>query len=208
MGASSCCGEDRCGVGGGHSTLADKRSVVLRAATGGDMLALKEILNDYQDSIHETDGGGCTPLHLAAGSGRVEAVKLLLEKNAAIDQVDNSGKTALWWAAKKGQGGALKILLEANADIHIASDMGQCEAPIKIASGTECSHLMREAIGIELPDAKKAIAIAQEPSRDPQAKSLDVFPAGAPSGEEGNAAARTIQSAFRNRWSKAGITRK
>ena len=162
MGAATCCGEDRCGIGDGQSTLADKRSVVLHAATGGDMLALKEILNDYQDAIHETDGGGCTPLHHAAGSGRVEAVKLLLEKNAFIDQVDHSGKTALWWAAKKGQGGALKILLEANANIHIASDMGPCEAPHKIASGTECSRLMREAVANELPDAKKAIATAPD----------------------------------------------
>ena len=60
---------------------------------------------------------GCTPLHLAAGDGRLQIMKLLLEAGAEVDRPFLSGGgTALYIAVQMGQFKAAKRLLEAGAD--------------------------------------------------------------------------------------------
>lgn len=63
-------------------------------------------------NIEAVNEDGCTPLHEAAISGRVEIVQALLEGGASIDVKTKTGKTALCLAARKGHKDCIKLLKE------------------------------------------------------------------------------------------------
>ena len=65
-----------------------------------------------------------TALHRAAGSGRLEVVKLLLKAGADKDAAQKDGMTALNKAACYGHSEVVKVLLEARADKDAANHFG------------------------------------------------------------------------------------
>lgn len=83
-----------------------------RLYTVPPLAATAHVVNASQD--------GTTPLHLAAGSGRVEAVQLLIRHGARVDARRKDGKTALFEAAAAGRINAAKALLEHGADPGVA----------------------------------------------------------------------------------------
>ncbi|KAB8224048.1 ankyrin repeat-containing domain protein [Aspergillus novoparasiticus] len=72
-----------------------------------------------QDSMYSIDNEGCTPLHIAAKYGSVEATSILLsvllrseKPTQTIKALDNAKKTALTHAAEQGHTEVVEILLE------------------------------------------------------------------------------------------------
>ncbi|KAE8329464.1 ankyrin repeat-containing domain protein [Aspergillus sergii] len=72
-----------------------------------------------QDPMYSIDNEGCTPLHIAAKYGSVEATSILLsvllrsaKPNQTIKALDNAKKAALTHAAEQGHTEVVKILLE------------------------------------------------------------------------------------------------
>eukprot|EP00744_Colponema_vietnamica_P022244 GILI01031929.1.p2 GENE.GILI01031929.1~~GILI01031929.1.p2 ORF type:complete len:111 (+),score=14.94 GILI01031929.1:89-421(+) len=57
------------------------------------------------------DKGGSTPLHVAAGDGRVEAIEVLSKLGASHAATDNRGRTPLHVAASYANVGAIEALL-------------------------------------------------------------------------------------------------
>ena len=53
-------------------------------------------------SVHATDLGGLTPLHIACEKGRPDAAVCLLEHGADLLCTDSIGRTAMDWAQDKG----------------------------------------------------------------------------------------------------------
>ena len=69
----------------------------------------------------ERSNDGWTPLHLAAGNGHLEVVKLLLEKSADVTVANNGGWTPLNSAASNGHNEMVKLLLEKGAGVTVAT---------------------------------------------------------------------------------------
>ena len=89
------------------------------AAGRGDTDRITALLAEDPDAVHTRDGGGNTPLHLAAHGGHAEAAALLLNHGADVDAKDKRyGMTPLDLAflreSQKG-GTALVRLLHARS---------------------------------------------------------------------------------------------
>ncbi len=71
-------------------SFADDHSL-LRRAIEGDHRDTVKLLTELKADVKDDCGGGWTPLHLAAGKGNVEVVKLLVDAGADV----NASTTAL-----------------------------------------------------------------------------------------------------------------
>lgn len=61
---------------------------------------------------------GCTPLHWAAITNRVDFMRMLLDHGAEVDSRDHEGRTPLFSCAAFGAIDAASLLLERQADHH------------------------------------------------------------------------------------------
>ena len=84
-----------------------------RYAFEGNIKGLQEIQQDSkEDAIKVKTASGCTLLHYAVASGKLNIVQWLLKEGAKIEETDDFGLTALSCAASKGHLEIVKWLLE------------------------------------------------------------------------------------------------
>jgi ankyrin repeat protein len=69
-------------------------------------------------------GSCCTPLFLAAGEGRLDAVRYLLDQGADVNAREQQGRTAVTEAAFYGNAAVIKELVLRGADVNVISDQG------------------------------------------------------------------------------------
>ena len=69
-------------------------------------------------------GTCCTPLLLAAGEGRLDAVRYLLDQGADVNVRDERGRSALTEAAFNGNASVIKELILRGAQLNALSDEG------------------------------------------------------------------------------------
>ena len=69
-------------------------------------------------------GNSCTPLFLAAGEGRLEAVRFLLDQGADLNAREQNGRTAVTEAAFFGNISVIKELVLRGADVNAMTDEG------------------------------------------------------------------------------------
>ena len=94
-----------------HDTLGDPTRLLALLAEGAD--------------LEGRDGGGRTPLLVAAAGGHAEALELLLAAGASLAARDASGRTALHHAALGGDATTAALaLIEAGADVDASDDVG------------------------------------------------------------------------------------
>ena len=94
------------------------------AAEGGDLPALEELLKQDPKSLNLKTWGGDTPLHLAAGHGHAEAVKLLMDRGADVSAVNQDRQTPLHLAAQFGFKPVVELLLSKNAELNPRDKFG------------------------------------------------------------------------------------
>jgi serine/threonine-protein phosphatase 6 regulatory ankyrin repeat subunit B len=84
-----------------------------RYAFEGNIKGLQEIQQDNRENRNKVKtASGCTLLHYAVASGKLNIIKWLLKDGAKIDETDDFGLTALSCAASKGHLEIVKWLLE------------------------------------------------------------------------------------------------
>jgi ankyrin repeat protein len=100
------------------------------AVTDGNLHRM-QLLHLAGVSVNSRDGS-CPPLFLAAGEGRLNAVRYLLDQGADVNALDKTGNTALTEATYYGHAPVIKELLVRGANINSLSAAG---TPLDIAVG-------------------------------------------------------------------------
>jgi len=84
--------------------------------------------------VHPRDRAGRTPLHYAAGDGKLDTVKARIGAGAEIDAREDTGQyTPLMFAAQRDDNiDIITALVEAGADVNLTNSKG--ETPLFIAT--------------------------------------------------------------------------
>ena len=102
-----------------------EHTLMLCAASCGDIKLYDSHKKDTRSSVETTYEGGPTPLFLAASKGRTEMVDNLLEKQANPNAQTSSGLTPLVPASAGGYADIVTALLKNDADPNLQSSTGQ-----------------------------------------------------------------------------------
>ncbi|UCF20112.1 MAG: ankyrin repeat domain-containing protein, partial [Gemmatimonadota bacterium] len=98
---------------------------LFEAVQQGDADKVRELLAADAGLAVQRDEQGRTPLHVAAGYGRVEACKALVEAGADVNAADEDDETPLHLAIRRGQVAAAAFLLEQGADTEARNTYGR-----------------------------------------------------------------------------------
>nr|XP_015207828.1 PREDICTED: cortactin-binding protein 2 isoform X2 [Lepisosteus oculatus] len=131
---------------GGPVPLAGRPTLLLQAATQGNVTLLSMLLNQDPMDISHLDEDGNSALYSAAKNGHTDCVKLLLTAGAHTDVPDKHGFTPLHKAAAHGHFRCVELLTGCGADVNWAAQGGQ--TPLYLASGSrspECVRLLLAA---------------------------------------------------------------
>ncbi len=90
------------------------------AALKGDLGLMRQLITAGAYPNKE----GWTPLHYAATTGNIEAIKFLLDENAYIDAESPNKTTPLMMAARSKNILAVKLLIDEGADFELKNDIG------------------------------------------------------------------------------------
>lgn len=82
------------------------------------------------------------PIHLAAGAGHVEVLRLLLLKGADVDALTRDGNTALHLAVEERRRDCAKLLLASGARTDIRNSVDG-DTPLHIAAGLGDEHMIK-----------------------------------------------------------------
>ena len=94
----------------------------LSAVKGGDLKEVARLLDQAPESISERDNDGLTALHLAAGRGNFDLVKLLLDRGADPFALDSKmAVSPLHKAVYSGKPAVIDYLLYKGAPVNLAS---------------------------------------------------------------------------------------
>jgi hypothetical protein len=104
------------------SARARRQMNFARAAADGNVRSMR-FLRMAGASI-DSSGSCCPPLFLAAGEGRLDAVRYLLDQGADVNARDERGRSALTEAAFYGNAAIIKELIFRGADLNAISDEG------------------------------------------------------------------------------------
>ena len=101
-----------------QQSLDNPHGLSLAAVRSGNLVRLKELIEQHGANIETPNTSKVTPLMTAAYLGNLAMVNRLLEKNANIHAVDQLKKTAIVYAAGSGHTEVVARLLEAGIDIN------------------------------------------------------------------------------------------
>ena len=116
------------------------------AAAKGDAIAVQAFLRrgvkvNMPGPLHKS-----TPLHWAAGAGKVNTMEVLISLEADVDALSNSDATPLHQAVLRNRPEAVKLLIRSNADLNSQNKSGHTPLDYAKANGwTELATLLQEA---------------------------------------------------------------
>jgi hypothetical protein len=98
---------------------------------------------------------GARPLHIAAGRGEAELVRMLVKLGGSVEAVDDAGQTPLHAAAQAGQDEIVKLLLRRQASVTATDAQGQTPLHAAGRSGCDAGALALIDAGADVhePDA-------------------------------------------------------
>ncbi|XP_015178417.1 PREDICTED: tankyrase-2 isoform X3 [Polistes dominula] len=95
---------------------ADPLRELFEACKTGDLSRVKALVTPKTVNARDTAGRKATPLHFAAGYGRIDVVEFLLSAGASIQARDDGGLHPLHNACSFGHSDVVRLLLEAGAN--------------------------------------------------------------------------------------------
>ena len=132
--------------GGADDARATHACAAALAAAKGKAVAVQSFLQrgvkvDAVDSLHRS-----TPLHWAAGAGKVNTMEMLIARGATLDARSESDATPLHQAVLRDRPEAVKLLLNSNANVNLKNKSGY--TPLDYATAnkrTEITQLLKSA---------------------------------------------------------------
>jgi ankyrin repeat protein len=169
---------------GGDQVLSTGATPLMRAAKGGDVAAVKLLLQ-YQAKVDLPNEEGVTPMMVAAGMGQssnptrgryktdaeaAECTRLLVEAGASVNGRARSQLTAMHSAAMQGWDETLKLLVSRGAELEAPDAKGL--TPIDYAAG----RYERGFLATEPKPHQETIALLRQyvvdaPGREPKQSS-------------------------------------
>ena len=73
---------------------------------------LEELLNVANIDVNQTNKHGESGVHIAAGLGRLEMLRVLHGHGADLGALDVQGDNAVYWAARQGHSSVIQYLVE------------------------------------------------------------------------------------------------
>jgi ankyrin repeat protein len=114
--------------------LESRSNTVSFAAAHGDLVALRNLLQEHPQSIEEKDALGFTPLAWAAEAGQRDAAELLLSLGADPNASTKGGRHPIDWAAAAGHLSLVELLAAKGAnDLSIALFLAIQQQQIPVA---------------------------------------------------------------------------
>ncbi len=80
--------------------------------------------------VTEDENSGYTPLHAAAGMGRLDNVEVLLNNGADVNATNDDGETPMHYAASEGRTDIVQALIAAGADKEAKNEDGKTAADL------------------------------------------------------------------------------
>jgi len=105
------------------------------AAAGGDLAAVRRFLASDPALLGALDERSCTPLHRAAGQGRLEVVEDLAARGADVEAANFGGDRPLHSAAGCGSVDVVQFLIKNRADVRAKNNVGQTPLFYAAANG-------------------------------------------------------------------------
>jgi len=97
----------------------------LRQAADIPWVAVVSTLIGRRADVDAADRFGATPLHRAAGAGRLLLVRSLIGRSATVDARDINGRSALHWASQAGNATLTVELLREQSDANAVDNDGR-----------------------------------------------------------------------------------
>nr|GEV95654.1 ankyrin repeat-containing protein [Tanacetum cinerariifolium] len=101
-----------------------------------------QALRAHKASTERSESSAWGPLHLAAGGGHVNVLKLLLLKGANVNALTKDGNTALHLAVEERRRDCARLLLSGGADPNIGN-VADNEIPLHIASALGDDNMVK-----------------------------------------------------------------
>ncbi|KAG7454345.1 hypothetical protein MATL_G00258680 [Megalops atlanticus] len=131
---------------GGPVPLADGHTLLLQAATQGNVTLLSMLLNPDPMDICHPDEDGQAALNSAAENGHTDCVKLLLAAGVPAEVPDKKGFTPLHTAAAQGHSRCVEVLVGVATDVDRVAAGGQTALFLASGSGSpDCVRALLDA---------------------------------------------------------------
>jgi len=111
------------------------------AAKVGDVAVLLKFIDADKKCVNSKDARGISPLGVAVGFNRIEAVKTLLASGADPNITDPKGNTPLHYACGYGRKECAELLLGSGATAGVENTDGQ--TPIAVAELNKETHMVK-----------------------------------------------------------------
>ncbi|XP_043214460.1 death-associated protein kinase dapk-1-like isoform X4 [Amphibalanus amphitrite] len=106
-------------------------SALFCAAEEGNVSGIKELFSMAKIDPNVANKHGETALHVAAGLGQLEVVRVLRAKGANLNQTDSNGDNTAFWAARHSHSAVLNYLIKEG--VHINNRNKNGETPLHVA---------------------------------------------------------------------------
>jgi len=133
-------------------------SAIFCAIEENNKAGLEELLDvAWSIDINQANKHGECGVHIAAGLGRLEMLKVLVAHGANLGVADQQGDSAVYWAARQGHAPVIRFLVEHGVHVNQQNKLGESclHAGCKYGHTAVVEYLVSIHTNIDLQDSHK-----------------------------------------------------